>query len=47
MKHLKILKAIDLIGSEIIDVIDGQQSTDDGGWTNFDFMSSADTVKQS
>ncbi len=35
------------VTSEIIDATDGQRTTDDVRWTNFDFMSSADIVKQS
>ncbi len=38
--HNENLKEIHAIGSEIIDATDGRR-------TNFDFMSSADIVKQS
>ncbi len=40
------LKAIRAVTSEIIDATDGRR-TDDVRRTNFDFMSSADIVKQS
>ena len=43
------LKEIHAMGSDIIDATDGRRTDGrtDGRRTNFDFMSSADTVKQS
>ena len=45
-RHSQNLKGIHAITSEIIDATDGR-ATDDRRRTNFDFMSSADIVKQS
>ncbi len=48
--HNENLKEIHAITSEIIDATDGRtdgRTTDDRRRTNFDFMSSADIVKQS